>query len=1397
MDKCYYRQFVDLGYISKEDYDTLSIEELENILAELLFGYNPCVKADGIDAKRIIQSALHQFVSLAEKRAFNKAVKDIGDISKIDSSVIERSTLVDAINFISKYGVPTIDPITKNWVINGEPTNVLARGIQGPAGPKGEDGTSIIIRGVVNIEAELDSITHRRQLSIGDVWYVKTTNKLYLWDGVMWKDIGLVRGPKGEGIQIKGTVPSVSDLPRESIINDIYMVNDTKTLYFSPLTSDETEWIKLGDTLQGERGLRGFRGETGPKGEKGEDGESFKITGQVNAASDLPTTGIAPGESYHIKNTGEVFTYTSAGWINIGVIKGEKGDKGEPGRDGFIGRDGEPGAPGRDGIDGSSGLDGESFSINGQVNYENELPATGSRGDVYYVVDTKEIHCWIGTKWVNLGSLKGDKGDTGAQGPAGLRGSTGPQGPQGATGATGATGPVGATGPQGPAGATGPAGPKGATGDSVQVMGSVASAAALPTNAQKGDCYLVGANHNMHVWDGTQWVDLGEFKGIEGPTGPAGAQGAVGPKGDSPYIKNGNWWIGTTDTTIAATGPQGPAGASSVLTIGPNGNWFIDGTDSGTKAQGADGAKGDIGLTGPQGPKGDTGAQGIQGIQGIQGPAGPKGDKGDTGAQGIQGAVGPKGDHGTSFRLAGRVDNEAALATVTNKEVGDCYKTEDTKSLFVWNGTTWDNMGTFQGIKGDTGATGPQGPAGATGAQGPAGQTGPQGTQGPQGAKGEKGDVGPKGDKGDPGDGMDLEIITNIQESLIDQDARITTLEEGAPSEENWYHIINKTDWILNSISGTYEYRLNHPLQSTNIIYSAVDLDTNKTVLIGATTVDVDNIIFESSEASLLKVIMSAKYLTPILTGTYDNEIVDARKGKATLKDKIDELESMSGNSQEIVDARTDTQAVAHPSLNERINSEMGYVHNVEVELRGRVVEVEKLPDEVDSIQNRINRTVNEGFKPYAFPTTTSLVIEYSRVAPLTSYMDVDISDFQLIKEDDLGVLDTEIKDIAVYVYGYNIDDPEKMISEEIARNCYDDMVGASLNIIPAMDVATSVYVFIKFNKEVTIKEIQTVLWDVNDSESDYFINKIYLNDDWEIDKYTAEEVVEISRGFLYGIPSFNNDVGYDIVNASWGETSFLKFYPHSLELWSELDSARLDSKSISTVIKKNSALIEYFKTEFGYIGDITGDLTSTTTAMAMQIMENKDSITAGATLAATLQTNVSTLRQDVDALQASGGSGGQVDLSEVQNARVSHVDGTDKGSLDARLNFDFDHLDQTKLETSGGNVTGNLSVFGALNVGGVATLKNTLNFSGFAHTTAKTALVANMMSLTLGNDQLLNTYLQTHRSIEAPKFMKGTTPYDILHTGTAYKQKVVTQAEYDAIATKDANTLYFIKETP
>lgn len=119
-----------------------------------------------------------------------------------------------------------------------------------------------------------------------------------------------------------------------------------------------------------------------------------------------------------------------------------------------------------------------------------------------------------------------------------------------------------------------------------------------------------------------------------------------------------------------------------------------------------------------------------------------------------------KGEKGDPVVWKGQYDTlkELEEAHPAGQE-GDAYLVG--MELYWWNVDKWENAGSIQGPKGDTGEAGPvgpEGPKGDTGDTGPQGQRGETGAQGPQGQKGEKGDrgetgpAGPQGAKGEKGD---------------------------------------------------------------------------------------------------------------------------------------------------------------------------------------------------------------------------------------------------------------------------------------------------------------------------------------------------------------------------------------------------------------------------------------------------------------------------------------------------------------------------------------------------------------------------------------------------------------------------------------------------------------------
>lgn len=133
-----------------------------------------------------------------------------------------------------------------------------------------------------------------------------------------------------------------------------------------------------------------------------------------------------------------------------------------------------------------------------------------------------------------------------------------------------------------------------------------------------------------------------------------------------------------------------------------------------------------------------------------------------------------KGDPGTSLTFKGQVDTSTSLPPTAQQN--DAYQAQDTKDVWIWTGSKFENFGKLQGPKGDTGEQGIQGiqglkgdkgDQGIQGVQGPKGDKGETGAKGDTGLKGDTGEQGPKGDKGEPGkdgvDGNTIKIIDKIE----------------------------------------------------------------------------------------------------------------------------------------------------------------------------------------------------------------------------------------------------------------------------------------------------------------------------------------------------------------------------------------------------------------------------------------------------------------------------------------------------------------------------------------------------------------------------------------------------------------------------------------------------------
>ena len=97
----------------------------------------------------------------------------------------------------------------------------------------------------------------------------------------------------------------------------------------------------------------------GPTGPAGPMGPALRVLGSFETVDELkekyPTGNI--GEGYIVEK--DLYVWTNDGWLDVGQIKGPKGDIGPTGPQGEVGREGPQGIPGEIGPQGVPGPQGE------------------------------------------------------------------------------------------------------------------------------------------------------------------------------------------------------------------------------------------------------------------------------------------------------------------------------------------------------------------------------------------------------------------------------------------------------------------------------------------------------------------------------------------------------------------------------------------------------------------------------------------------------------------------------------------------------------------------------------------------------------------------------------------------------------------------------------------------------------------------------------------------------------------------------------------------------------------------------------------------------------------------------------------------------------------------------
>ena len=220
-------------------------------------------------------------------------------------------------------------------------------GPPGPQGPKGDPGDSYTVKGLY---ATLSALQAAHPMgSEGDAWFVGTSdsNVVYQWDvdQSAWVNVGALKGPKGDkgdtgpqGPQgSKGEKGDTGPHGEKGDKGDAFTYADFTVEQLASLKGEK------GDT--GPQGPKGDTGKTGPQGERGpagQDGTSYTINGLYSTLSALQSahpTGSA-GDAWFVGTADSNVVYQwdvdKASWVNVGALKGPRGDKGDNGDPGIV-----------------------------------------------------------------------------------------------------------------------------------------------------------------------------------------------------------------------------------------------------------------------------------------------------------------------------------------------------------------------------------------------------------------------------------------------------------------------------------------------------------------------------------------------------------------------------------------------------------------------------------------------------------------------------------------------------------------------------------------------------------------------------------------------------------------------------------------------------------------------------------------------------------------------------------------------------------------------------------------------------------------------------------------------------------------------------------------------------
>ena len=319
-------------------------------------------------------------------------------------------------------------------------------GLKGADGKDGKDGTSVTIKGSVDSESDLDNISSPEN---GDGYIIG--EYLWVWNGTEWKNVGKVKGPKGD------TGVGIAKIERTGG-NGAAGSTDTYTITYTN-NSASTFTVYNGANGVGQDGVTpefssvkasvanttgtpqvtvtsastgsayslnfAFSGLKGADGKNGNTPVFSSATATITNTTGTPKvtiTSAATGSVYSLdfdfsglkgadgKNGNTpVFTAVTAnvnnatGTPQVSVITAKTADEKYSMEFSFQNMKGEKG---------DKGDDGTSVRILGTKDSNNELPSSGNTNGDGYIIG-ENLWVWNGTEWEDVGPIKGPKGDTG------------------------------------------------------------------------------------------------------------------------------------------------------------------------------------------------------------------------------------------------------------------------------------------------------------------------------------------------------------------------------------------------------------------------------------------------------------------------------------------------------------------------------------------------------------------------------------------------------------------------------------------------------------------------------------------------------------------------------------------------------------------------------------------------------------------------------------------------------------------------------------------------------------------------------------------------------------------------------------------------------------------------